>query len=85
MFSGTLCCLKMWSIKHQVIDSREAKCYGIAKDANNVLGMSAIVKDAGLDVGFKFKADSSAAKRIAGSRDLGKVQHIELAQLWLED
>ncbi len=31
------------------------------------------------------KTDESAAKRIAARRGLGKVRHIDVSQLWLQD
>ena len=37
-----------------------------------------------IDVGIKMRTDASAALAIASRRGLGKVRHIEVAQLWLQ-
>ena len=39
----------------------------------------------GIEVGMKINTDSSAAKGIANRRGLGKVRHIELTDLWIQD
>ena len=41
--------------------------------------------DLGLNYGIKIKTDSTAAKGIVGRRGLGKVRHIEVAQLWVQE
>ena len=56
----------------------------MVKGASNALGISAMLKDAGLNIGIELETDSSAAKGIASRRGLGKVRHIELAHLWLQ-
>ena len=49
------------------------------------LGMRAMLADLGLKRGIKLKTDASAAKGIASRRGLGKVRHIEVSQLWLQE
>ena len=39
----------------------------------------------GEDIQVVIKSDASAAKGIASRRGLGKVKHIELSQLWVQD
>ena len=57
----------------------------MGKGASNALGISAMLKDASLDFGIELETEASAAKGIASRRGLGKVRHIELAYLWLQD
>ena len=48
------------------------------------LGFSAILKELGNDVKIRLKTDASAAIGIASRHGLGKVRHIEVTQLWLQ-
>ena len=43
------------------------------------------LKDIGLNLAIDLHTDSSAAKGIASRRGLGRVRHIELCELWLQD
>ncbi len=49
------------------------------------LGIKALLADLGVKRGIKLKTDASAAKGIASRRGLGKVRHIEVSQLWLQE
>jgi hypothetical protein len=49
------------------------------------LGMKAMFLELGLEIGIHIKTDASAAKGIATRRGMGKVRHIEVNQLWLQD
>ena len=80
-------CLKTWSVNQQVIalSSGEAEYYGMVKGASVALGMSGMLRDMNVNVSIVVCTDSSAAKGIASRRGLGKVRHIELSELWLQD
>ena len=79
--------VKTWSTTQSVIalSSGEAEYYGLVKATSHSLGMQAIAKDMGIDVNIFVYTDSSAAKGIASRRGLGKMRHIEVNQLWLQD
>ena len=79
--------IKTWSSTQQVIalSSGEAEYYGMVKGAGNTLGIAGMFKDMGVQYGVVLYTDSSAAKGISSRRGLGKVRHIELNQLWLQD
>ena len=47
--------------------------------------MKAMLSDMGIDKKLHVLTDSSAAKGIASRRGLGKVRHIEVNQLWIQD
>ena len=49
------------------------------------MGVSAIAKDMAVSLEIRIKTDASAAKGIASRRGLGKVRHIDVSQLWLQD
>ena len=80
-------CVKAWSSNQAVIalSSGEAEFYGIVKGASNALGITGILKDFQINLGVSVSTDSSAAKGIANRRGLGKLRHIELSELWIQD
>ena len=41
--------------------------------------------DLGVLIGTSVKTDASAAKGIASRKGIGKVRHIDVSQLWLQD
>ena len=79
--------LKGWSRMQAVValSSGEAEYYALVKGASEGIGLQGISKDMGLDLGIRISTDASAAKGIASRRGLGKVKHIELNQLWMQD
>ena len=80
-------CLKTWSSNPAVIalSSGEAEFYGIVKGATQAMGVAGILKDLGINLLVSLSTDSSAAKGIANRRGLGKMRHIELSELWVQD
>ena len=79
--------IKAWSNTQQVIalSSGEAEYYGMVKGAGNRLGIAGVFQDMGVEYSVVVYTDSSAARGISSRRGLGKVRHIELNQLWLQD
>ena len=55
------------------------------RGASQGLGIVAMLADLGVKMRVRLKVDASAAMGIAMRRGLGKVRHIELNQLWLQD
>ena len=80
-------CIKAWSITQPVIalSSGEAEYYSLVKGASVALGIVGMLRDFGCEVNIVMHTDSSAAKGIGSRRGLGKVRHIELSQLWLQE
>ena len=79
--------IKTWSATQQVIalSSGEAEYYGMVKGAGNALGLAGVFRDMGIKHGIVLYTDSSAAKGISSRRGLGKLRHVELNELWLQD
>ena len=79
--------LKGWSTTQAVValSSGEAEYYGIVKGAAQSLGFQALLGDMGVKRKITIKTDASAAKGIAYRRGLGKIKHLEVSQLWLQD
>ena len=84
--------IKAWSATQKVIalSSGEAEYYGLVKGASMAKGTQAIMMDMGLNMKIRsmghdtIHTDSSAAKGIATRKGLGKVRHIEISQLWVQ-
>ena len=67
------------------LSSGEAEYYGLVKGASQAMGLRSLAADMGIDLSIRIKTDSSAAKGIASRNGLGKVRHVEVAQLWVQE
>ena len=79
--------IKSWSSTQTVIalSSGEAEYYGMVKGGSVGLGLKAMMNDLGMHAEIEISTDAEAAKGIAARKGLGKVRHIEVNQLWLQD
>ena len=79
--------IKAWSSTQSVIalSSGEAEYYGLVKGASIGIGVQSMLSDFAITASIALHTDSSAAKGIGSRRGLGKLRHIELAQLWVQD
>ena len=79
--------IKAWSSTQPIIamSSGEAEYYAMVKSASTALGLQAMAKEVGYSLNIMLCVDSSAAIGISSRRGLGKVRHIELNQLWLQE
>ena len=81
--------IKSWSTNQAVValSSGEAEYYGMVKGASQGMGLKAIAVDLGVtfEGPIQINADANAAIGIASRLGLGKVRHIEVTQLWLQE
>ena len=79
--------IKEWSMTQGVIalSSGEAEYYGIVKGSSVGMGVQSVIRDMGVHYKLQVLTDSSAAKGIASRRGLGRVRHIEVNQLWVQE
>ena len=79
--------IKSWSSTQSVLalSSGEAEYYGMVKGASVALGLQSVLRDFDIECNIVLKSDASAAIAISNRRGLGKVRHIEVCQLWLQD
>ena len=79
--------IKTWSNTQTTIalSSGEAEYYGMVKGGSVALGIRSMLADLGVTMNIRLRTDASAAKGIATRRGLGKVRHIEVNQLWLQE
>ena len=86
MFRGTHL-LKSWSTNQQIValSSGEAELYAQVKGAAQTLGMISMAADFGEQLSGTVYSDSSAALGIVTRSGLGKVRHIRVQYLWLQE
>ena len=79
--------VKSWSSTQNLVSlsSGEAEYYGLVKAGSMALGIRGLLADLGHKVTLELKSDASAAIGIARRRGVGKVRHIEVNQLWIQD
>ena len=67
------------------LSSGEAEYYGLVKAASQAMGVRNLMRDLGVEVGIEIRTDAAVAKSIAMRRGAGKVRHIEVNQLWVQE
>jgi len=79
--------VKSWCSTQAIValSSGEAEYYGIVKGASVALGLRSMLGDFGVETAIRVNTDASAAKGMVNRRGLGKVRHIAVNQLWIQD
>ena len=79
--------LKTWSKTQAVIakSSGEAELYGVVRGSTEGLGMVTLCADMGITANARVHVDANAAKGIVEREGLGKVRHVEVDVLWLQE
>ena len=79
--------VKHWSRtqKARALSTGEAEYYAMVTGCAEGLGLQALAEDLGWKVTVRIWTDSSAAKAVAKRRGLGKLRHVELKWLWVQD
>ena len=79
--------VKTWSSTQTTIaqSSGEAEYYALARAAAEGLGMQSVMRDLGWEMRVRLWVDSSAAKSIASRVGLGRIRHLEVKFLWLQE
>ena len=67
------------------LSSAEAELSGICKGASKAIGMRSTLHELGLDFQLEVCSDASAAIGICKRRGLGKIRHLAVADLWIQD
>ena len=79
--------MKHWSRtqKSRALSVGEAEYYAVVTGCAEGLGLQSLLQDLGWETGVKVWTDSSTAKAVAGRRGLGKLRHVELKFLWVQE
>ena len=67
------------------MSSAEAELFSLTKGASVSLGLMSIAKDLGLMIGATVHSDASAALAIAQRQGLGKLRHLKVQFLWVQE
>ena len=80
-------CLRHWSTTQTTIalSSAEAELHGISKGAAQGIGLRSMARDLGIELSIKVLTDAAAAIGIVRRRGLGKVRHLDVTDLWLQE
>ena len=63
----------------------ESEFDSIVKAATMGLGVKGLMEDLGVEVEVQVNTDPSAAKSIIARKGAGRVRHIEVRELWVQD
>ena len=79
--------LKAWPTTQSVValSSAEAELTGLCKGGAHGIGRQSLCRDLGLDLKLRLHSDSTAAIGVCRRRGLGKIRHLAVADLWLQD
>jgi hypothetical protein len=80
--------LRTWSTTQPTVamSSAEAEYYEMTEGATHGIGLCGMLGEMGVNVsGVALYTDSSAAKSFASRRGVGKLRHICLKELWLQE
>ena len=78
--------LKWWSKTQPTIalSSGEAELAAMVRSTSEGLGMAAIMKEFNIEVGLTVKGDAVAAIGIVRRQGLGRIRHLAVADLWIQ-
>ena len=80
-------CLKTWSKTQATIalSSGEAELAAIVKGSTEAMGIRSLMEGFGITVHLHVRSDATAAIGIVKREGLGKVRHLSVADLWIQD
>ena len=59
--------------------------HGISKGFSHALGIQALARDLDFDYKIRVRSDAAAAIGIARRRGLGRIRHLDVEDLWVQD
>ena len=79
--------IKHWCTTQPTValSSGEAELGGIVKGATQGIGLQSIALDLGICVKLTLFTDSKAARAMVHRKGIGKVRHLEVSELWVQD
>ena len=80
-------CIKHWSTTQTsvALSSGETELGGICRGTAHGLGLHALAADLGFDMKMEVLHDATAAIGICRRRGLGRIRHLHVADLWVQD
>ena len=80
-------CLRTWSTTQRVVarSSGEAELYAAVRGAAEGLGLKSMARDLGWNWSVRLWTDSSACKGTCNRSGLGRLKHLDVESLWLQE
>ena len=80
-------CLKTWAStqKNITLSSGEAELVAIVKMSTEIIGMTQLGEEWGLALKGSVKTDSSAALQVTRRKGNGRLRHIRIGMLWIQE
>ena len=83
---GGKCCEELESHTTKIaLSVGEAEYYAMVSAAAEALGFKSLLRDLGCDAKVRVWTDSAAAKSIGSRRGIGKIRHLDVKYLWIQD
>ena len=81
------CCVKSWSKTQNTIAQRSAESELLAtvRGATEGIGLISLAQDIGIKLDVRMHVDASAALGIIERRGVGRVRHLDVGTLWLQE
>ena len=81
------CCIKTWSKTLETVaqSSAESELLATVRGAAEGLGLISLSADFGLVFKVRLHIDAAAALGIIGRRGVGRVRHLDVGALWLQE
>ena len=79
--------VKSWSSSQSIIElsTGEAELYALNKASATAIGLKSLMEDLGVNLEIKVFTDATTGKAMAVRRGLGKVRHIAVNELWIQE
>ena len=79
--------IQHWSQTQSTValSSGEAELSGICKGASKAIGLKSLCTDLGIAMTLTVLTDATAAIGICRRRGLGKIRHLAVSDLWIQD
>ena len=80
-------CIRTWSTTQKCVSlsSGEAELVAVVKMSCEFIGMSQLLHDWGYEVEAEVYADSSAALGVVQRKGNGKMRHVRVGQMWVQE
>ena len=80
-------CLKAWSTTQTAVAmcSGEAEYYAAVRGSAEGLAFQSMCRDVGAGVRVRVHTDSTACRGVCNRRGIGRIRHMDVALLWLQD
>jgi hypothetical protein len=79
--------IKTWSSTQKAValSSGEAEVVAVVKGVSEAVGLRSLARSWGIEYGIVVMCDSSAAIGIVGRRGVGRIRHLDVGKMWIQE